>query len=94
MFKCNFPIKSNNAVDDQKQLTLEYWTILNKLVGRTFLDAYLIDGVPDASLGENGDFALDITGLKFYLKDATGWDAGTVLGNTPDTAFKLIKSRD
>ena len=55
---------------------------LNSIIDRIVNDLYFGVGAPDAALGEETDTYIDLSGLTFYVRDLSGWDAGSPLGNT------------
>jgi hypothetical protein len=66
--------------------------LINSLTDRVFTSVYMGSGAPAAGLGEANDLYIDLAGLTFYAKDATGWDAGTALDNNTNTVL-LISSK-
>lgn len=89
MYQGNYLLQGSE-ITEQDTLANTYFTqIVNSLVDRVFNDIYLGSGAPNAALGEVNDAYIDLSGLDVYLKDSTGWDAGTALDNNANTVLLI-----
>ena len=92
MYNGNFIQEQDDVVMGQKPRR-NLVQCINELTNRIFTDVYLTVGVPDAALGEVGDYAINTSTWIPYLKTtATIWTAQTAIDNNAN-AFLLISSK-
>lgn len=92
MYKGNYIGQSDKMVEGDKPTTTLV-QIINQLTSRVFTDVYLSVGVPSNSLGEVGDYAINVSTWTPYLKTgATTWTVQTAIDNGTN-AFLLISSK-
>lgn len=92
MYKGNY-IQEGDEVINGTRPKRNLVECINQLTNRVFTDVYLSVGVPNAALGEVGDYAINVSTWIPYKKTAvTTWTAQTAIDNNAN-AFLLISSK-
>lgn len=86
-----YRVQQSDKIIENNQASGSFYNAVASITNRQLLDFYLVSGAPDASLGETGDYALDLVALKYYHRGVAGWDAGSNLGHLPTNSLKLTK---
>ena len=64
--------------------------LINRIIERILADIYIGSGVPDVSLGDNGDIYINLAASTFYTKASDVWGVATALGNLSTNAVNLV----